>query len=99
MKLIAARAGHNVDLTASRASHFTRITSCLSFDFLDSVRRRTEIERIESRICIGGSIEQEVIRIRSIASDTYSGALTGSPVECTHVTSLGTVRFVCARHG
>src|SRR6185369_5999054 len=72
------------------------VTSGLHFELLHAVRRRAEVERVESRVGICCAVEQEVVCVGTIAADAYRGALAGTPVEWAHVACLGAVRFVCS---
>ena len=95
MELVGAGPRDDVDLAAACASHFRRVASGLHLELLHGVRRRTQVQRVESRIGIGGSIQQEVICIGTIAANAHGRALPRAPVKRIHVSGLGAVARVC----
>src|SRR6185503_17978421 len=88
VKLIRTGACDNVDLTATSTAEFRGITSRLHFELLHSIRRRTEVECVECRICVCGAVQQEVVCVGTIATDADCGTLARTPVQRTHIACL-----------
>ena len=98
VELVGAGTSHDVDLSAARSAHLGGIASGLYLELLHCIRGRTKVEGVERRVCIGGAVEQKIVRIRPVAADTYRGALSRPPIQRVHVAGLGAVTFVCARN-
>ena len=96
MEFAGARAGHNVDLSAARATHLCGVASRLYFEFLHRIGRRAKVQGVERRVCIGGAIEQIVVRVGSVAANANRGALSGPPIQGVHVAGLGAVTLMRA---
>src|SRR5678815_1030780 len=90
---------HNIDLTSTGSSHFSGIATGLDLELLNSVRRRTEIQRIEGRIGIGGAIEKEIVCVRPISPHAYGGPLARTPIERIHLPCLCTMTRMGTRNG
>src|SRR6185369_8396099 len=98
VKLIPAGTCHNVDLPTACAADLSRIASRLDFELLNTIGRRTEVECIERGISVGCSVKQEIVCVRTIATDAHGRALAGTPVEWTHVAGLSSMRFMRSGH-
>src|ERR1044072_7087257 len=99
VKLIRPGSRDDVYLTTTGAAHLSRVASCLHLEFLHGVGRGAKVESIKRWIGVGRPVEQEIVGVRTIATDADRRALTGTPIERTHVTSLGAMTFVRSRHG
>src|SRR5882672_5350144 len=81
VKFVCARSRRDIDLAAARASHFGSVASSHNLKFLHSVRRRTQVQSVESGIGIRCSIQQEISCVWAIAADADRRALTRAPVQ------------------
>ena len=66
---VGARFHHHVHLAAGIASETGVVNACEYFEFLDSVHRRCNAERVEFRIAVVHTVEQEVVGILARAID------------------------------
>ena len=99
VELICAAASDDVDLAAAGASHFSGVAAGLHLEFLHGVGRGTQVEGVECWIGVGRAVEQEIIGIRTIATDADRGALAGPPIERVRIPGLGAMTLVSARNG
>src|SRR5258707_6737139 len=99
MKLVRASSSHDINLTAAGAAHFRSVASSLHFEFLNSVRRWTQVKSIERRIGVGSAVQQKIVRVGPVAADADRRALARPPIQRTHVTGLRSVTLVRSRNG
>src|SRR5262245_19206295 len=99
MKLVRARASHDVDLPAAGPAHFSGITSGLYLEFQHCVRRGAQVESIECRIGIGRAVEKKIVRVRPVSTDTDRRTLSGPPIKRIHITRRGAMTGMRAKYG
>src|SRR5258707_14793055 len=71
----------DIDLAAAGASHIGGVAARFHLKFLDRIRRRAQVLRVESGIRVCGAVEQEKVRVWTAATDDHGGALTRTPVK------------------
>src|SRR4029077_176337 len=98
VELIGACSRDDIDLAAARAAHFRGVAAGLHFELLHGVGRGAEVERVESGIRIGDTVEEEVVSVGAVAADADGGPLARTPVERVHVAGLRAVADVGAGH-
>ena len=99
MKIRGALAGDDVDLTAPGAAQFGQVTAGLDLKLLHGIQRQTQVHRIEGRIRVGYAVQQEIVRVGTVAADGDGGGLAGPPVERAHVAGLRAMADVRVRNG
>src|SRR5262249_49017439 len=81
VELTGAGVGDDVDLTASGTTHVRGVAAGLYLKFLDGVRRRAEILRVEGWVGVGRAIEQKEVGVGPRAANHHSGTLARPPIE------------------
>src|SRR6266403_829874 len=71
----------DIDLAAAGASHIGGVAARFHLKFLDRIRRRAQVLRVESGIRLCGAVEQEEVSVWTAATDDHGGALTRTPVK------------------
>src|SRR4030095_9566754 len=89
----------DVDLPAAGAAHVGGVAAGFDLKFFDGVGRWAEILRIESRVGVGGAVEQKEICVGACAADDDSRTLAGAPVERIGLAGLCAETYVRAGHG
>src|SRR5439155_6061990 len=97
--LASSRMRDDINLSTARAAHIRGIAAGFHLEFLDRVRRRTQILRVKRRICIGSTVQQEKVRVRSCSADHHGRALPRSPVEWICRAGLRAKAYVGAGNG
>src|SRR5712675_224393 len=87
--LAGAGMGDDVDLAAACSAHVRGVAAGFHLEFFYGIGGGAQVLCVESRIRVGGAIEEEKIGVWAAAADHDCGALSGAPVEWISRSGLG----------